>query len=112
LIRPRSSARLKDAAFVADLLITPERTVAELPQDEKTSAGMPGGGMADDKTEKARRSDLPAFPWREQASIDSAMCSFAASAPGVHPRRKAGWAGNKPPKSRIRFFFTLVSRPV
>jgi len=47
LIRPRSSARLKDAAFVADLLITPERTVAELPQDEKTSAGMPGGGMAD-----------------------------------------------------------------
>jgi len=36
---------LQDAASVAGLLITTEATIAELPADEKPSAGMPGGGM-------------------------------------------------------------------
>jgi chaperonin GroEL len=36
---------LQDAASVAGLLITTEATIAELPQDDKAPAGMPGGGM-------------------------------------------------------------------
>jgi chaperonin GroEL len=36
---------LQNAASVAGLMLTTEAMVAELPKDEKQSAGMPGGGM-------------------------------------------------------------------
>jgi chaperonin GroEL len=36
---------LQNAASVAALILTTDAMVAELPKDEKQSAGMPGGGM-------------------------------------------------------------------